>query len=79
MCLAWCCLASIHPQLHKRYKNYEFNTPYQHAVFATQSCVEVPKWSDEDKLNAIEGDGLLEMDRYMRLIIIIIIYDILLT
>lgn len=42
-------------QLVKRYKNFEFNAPYQHAMFETQSCVEVPKWDNKDKLDAMQG------------------------
>lgn len=42
-------------QLLKKYKNDEFNTPYQHAVSATQCCMEVPRWNNDDKLKAMEG------------------------
>ncbi|CBJ49276.1 conserved unknown protein [Ectocarpus siliculosus] len=45
-------------KLLKRYKNEQFNTPYQHAVSATQSCMEVPRWNNEDRLKAMEGPGI---------------------
>lgn len=46
-------------QLLEQYKNVEFYTPYQHAMSATRSCLEVTHWSNDEKLKAMEGDVLL--------------------
>ncbi|CAN0145532.1 unnamed protein product, partial [Hapterophycus canaliculatus] len=43
----------------KKYKNFEFNTPYQHAVAVTQSCMEMPKWDNDDRLKVMEGVHLV--------------------
>ncbi|CAN0499175.1 unnamed protein product, partial [Ectocarpus sp. 12 AP-2014] len=45
-------------KLLKKYKNEQFNTPYQHAVSATQCCMEVPRWNNDDRLKAMEGPGI---------------------
>ncbi|CAM9681106.1 unnamed protein product [Choristocarpus tenellus] len=51
----------VREKLRKRYKNVIFNGPYQHAIASTMSCLELPKWSDEDKLEAIEGEVMVDV------------------
>lgn len=60
--MAACCCCCVRVKVRKRYKNLEFSPPYQHAMFATRCCVEVPKWSNEDKLASIEGKNTLLRD-----------------
>ncbi|CAN0252707.1 unnamed protein product, partial [Discosporangium mesarthrocarpum] len=45
--------ARVREKLRKKYKNVTFSPPYNHAVSSTVSCLEMPKWSNEDKLEAI--------------------------
>lgn len=33
----------------------EYNTPYQHAMYTTRSCLVDPFWDNKDKLAALEG------------------------
>ncbi len=46
-------------QVFEVYKNQKFGTPYQHVMDATDSCFEVPAWSNEEKLAALEGDAVV--------------------
>lgn len=52
----YACVFSHFFQLLERYKNFEFSPPYQHALAATQSCMEMPKWGNDDKLKVMEGE-----------------------
>eukprot|EP00752_Nemacystus_decipiens_P012492 g11064.t1 len=48
----------VREMLLKGYKNHMFRAPYSHAMNATTSCLEVPNWSNDDKIKAMEGGDI---------------------
>eukprot|EP00752_Nemacystus_decipiens_P002074 g1985.t1 len=48
----------VRQMLLESYKNVKFRTPYQHAMSATRSCLQAPDWSNDEKLEVIEGCGI---------------------
>jgi insulysin len=39
----------------KQYQNFLFAQPYQHAIYATDLCLESTKWSIDDKMSALKS------------------------
>jgi len=50
----------------KQYQNFNFAQPYQHAIYATDLCLESTKWSIEDKMNALNSIEMRDINDFSR-------------
>lgn len=56
----------VKDKISKQYQNFQFAQPYQHAFYATDICLEMTKWSIEDKINALEGIEMKDVADFSR-------------